>query len=189
MDKKELRCRMIAQRDHMTVQERDVKSRQILEALWEWDAFRKANVILSYCSFRTEVDTTEINRRILKEGKGLFLPKTYPKEREMKFYSVSNLSDLVSGYQGILEPCRGEISFESCDFGRKEGIIMLMPGVACDGEGNRLGYGGGYYDRYLAKYEKRIETTCMLAFDTQYTEMIETELNDIRPKRIISNRR
>ena len=189
MDKKELRSRMILRRDNLTEKEREIKSQLIMEKILDWDAFQKAQKILSYCSFRSEVNTEEINQRILEEGKELYLPKTYPKWHEMKFYRVMDIHDLVCGYQGIPEPREGKALFESDDIGTEEGVVMLMPGVAYDRMGNRLGYGGGYYDRYLAKHEEKIEITCMLAFDVQQAEKIETKSCDIRPRRIITDRR
>ena len=189
MDKKELRRQMILRRDRLTEGEREIKSRRIMEELWDWDAFQKAQIILSYCSFRSEVITEEMNQQILKEGRELFLPKTYPECHEMKFFRVMDLQDLECGYQGIIEPKEGKTLFEPNQTRDEDSVFMLMPGVAYDSWGNRLGYGGGYYDRYLEKYGEKIGTTCMLAFDIQQAEKIETEICDIRPSRIITDRR
>ena len=180
---------MIIRRDGLTETERAEWSEKVMENLWRLEAFRRADMILSYCSFRSEVDTEKINQQILEEGRQLFLPKTYPERREMVFYRIRNRADLECGYQGIMEPKEGEMFLLDQENGFSGGIWMLMPGVAFDAEGNRIGYGGGYYDRYLAKYGKKIDETCMLAFRVQQAEKIETELCDIRPNRIVTDRR
>ncbi len=189
MDKKKLRRQMIDRRDSLTKSDRERRSGQIRERLWQWEAFRRADIILSYASFRSEVDTEKINHRILEEGRQLFLPKTFLERHEMVFYRIRGREDLVRGYQGIPEPVTGEIFVGNAGEQQTGSVIMLMPGVAFDAEGNRLGYGGGYYDRYLADYGDKINDTCMLAFDIQFAERIEVEKCDIRPNRILTDRR
>lgn len=188
MNKKELRRQMILRRDSLSERERMEQSQQVMEKIWCLESVQRADTILSYCSFRSEVSTEKINERILAEGKRLYLPKTYPDKHEMKFYQVMGRADLIRGYQGIMEPKEGEALFEKegSSLGR---IVMLMPGVAYDEKGNRLGYGGGYYDRYLAEFGKELDEVCMLAFDVQQTKQIEVELSDVRPDRIVTGGR
>jgi len=189
MDKRKLRRQMLDKRDSLTKSDRERRSRLIRERLWQWEAFRRADIILSYASFRSEVDTEKINQRILEEGRQLFLPKTFPERHEMVFYRIRGREDLVRGYQGIPEPVTGEIFAGAAREQQTGSVVMLMPGVAFDAGGNRLGYGGGYYDRYLTDYGENLDDTCMLAFDIQFTERIEVEKCDIRPDRILTDRR
>lgn len=143
---------------------------------------------MSYASIRSEVHTERIHEKLLLEGRALYLPKTDPVAHRMEFYPVRNMEELTDGYQGIPEPEGGTPLFwdarEKC-----RNIVMLMPGAAFDTDRNRLGYGGGYYDRYLAQYGECIAYTCMLAYEVQQVKKIETDCYDIRPNRILTERR
>lgn len=141
--------------------------------------YHEAHAVFSYASFGSEVDTWEINRKILKDGKRLYLPKTYPKEMKMIFYPVTDLSELEAGYMGIYEPL--EIGNHEV---KEDRILMLMPGLAFDREKRRLGYGGGFYDRYLAQYPEL--TTIMLAYAKQEMPRIITEDTDRKVMQIIT---
>lgn len=190
MDKKELRRQILAARDRIAEEQRIRWSGEVMEELIKWEPYQEADVILSYASFRSEVSTEAVNQRILSEGKRLYLPKTYPETYRMKFFRVRAMGDLISGYQGIREPKQQGLPFERQGAAyRGQKVLMLMPGTAFDPAGSRLGYGGGYYDRYLAQYGDRITHTCMLAYAVQEVEKIETETTDIRPERILTNRR
>lgn len=181
MEKKELRRQILQVRDGLAEEERQQLSQRVMDRLWQWEPFLQADRILSYASFRSETGTDLLNESILRAGKKLYLPKTYPAIHRMAFYRVEWLEELVCGYQGIREPQEGGQLFE-------EGgqTVMLMPGVAFDEERNRLGYGGGYYDRYLSQYGDGIAYTCMLAFECQRVDKIETEHRDVRPDRIVT---
>ena len=151
--------------------------------LFSLSEYKSADIVLSYASFRSEVITDSINQRIIDDGKELFLPKTYKESGEMIFYEVSSLDSLKSGYMGIREPAPDDsFRFSPSD----NNILIIMPGVAYDDEGNRLGYGGGYYDRFLSSYPDLISHTIMLAFSEQFVELIPTENTDIKPSMIIS---
>lgn len=195
MEKKELRRQMLLVRDRLPKEERFQLSQNVMERLWQWEPFLQADRILSYASFRSEVVTDFLNERILREGKKLYLPKTDPDTHRMVFYPVERMSELVKGYQGIREPQGGKPLFDllgtslNREVKPSGSIVMLMPGVAFDEEGNRIGYGGGYYDRYLSQNGGRIDYTCMLAFECQRVEKIETENCDIRPDRIMTEGR
>lgn len=190
MNKKELRRRTLAVRDQIEENQRMLWSMEVIDGLMQWEIYQEADMILSYASFRSEVDTDILNQRILSQGKMLFLPRTYPETHQMKFFQVKALRDLIFGYQGIREPEEKGRPFEMLgDIHGKQRVLMLMPGTAFDRAGSRIGYGGGYYDRYLAQYGDRIAHTCMLAYAIQEVGKIEAESCDIRPERIITNRR
>lgn len=163
-------------------------SGQIMERLFHEACFGKAKIVLSYASIRSEVETGSLNREVLRRGKQLYLPKTYARSRQMRFFRVEELSDLKEGYQGILEPeetVAAESLFDGDGSYTKEEILMVMPGVAFDQTGCRMGYGGGYYDRYVEKYGGQF--TCLLiAFDEQQRPVIPTEQWDARPAYIVT---
>jgi 5-formyltetrahydrofolate cyclo-ligase len=186
MDKKQLRREQIAMRDGIAPEQRKQWSEEIAEGVFDWKPFRDADTVLSYASFRSEVDTDAVNRRVLDEGKKLYLPKTNPATHQMSFFRVQTMKELVFGYQGIREPSGAGIPFEE-EPEYKQNVIMLMPGVAFDSDLFRLGYGGGYYDRYLAEYGDRIRHTCMLAYDVQKVKQTRPGQYDIRPERIQTN--
>ena len=202
MTKKEMRKKMLTLRDSLSEKERREKSRVIAKRLFTLEEFQKAEVVLSYQSFRSEVETTEMNQKIRESGKSLYLPKTYADRKEMAFYRVYSDADLIPGYQGILEPQEKEPFTEKLVSLKPEKVLMLMPGAAFDDKGNRIGYGGGYYDRYLESHPQLhtlalalsqmggyIGNRFMLAFEMQRVKEVEAEACDIRANRILTDRR
>ena len=110
-----------------------------------------------------------------KAGKEVAVPKVVGKD--MIFYRLTDFSQLEPGYFGIPEPVRGEIV-------KWEDALMVMPGVAFDPENNRVGYGGGFYDRFL---EKHLDITRLaVAFDFQILDLVPTEPTDICPQIIVT---
>ena len=189
MDKDEVRRRALTIRDGLAKEYRAESSRRIVERVLRSEWFQKAKAVFSYASFRSEVETDGLNREVLRQGKQLFLPKTYAGTGQMRFFPVEDLGTLQKGYQGIFEP-EETVAAERQVFGddsmfSKEDVVMIMPGVAFDGNGNRMGYGGGYYDRYLARYGGRI-TPVLAVFEEQEHPEIPVGEWDVRPERIVT---
>lgn len=206
--------RVIRQRrDSLTADEIAQKSRLIFEKLISLDIYKKAENILVYASMGSEVRTDEIIFDALSEGKNVFCPKcTDTKNGIMEFVKITDIGQLVTGYFGIREPvltvdsvifshnCKmlsksefvshNEKMNESCESHLGDEVmdglnLMIMPLVAYDDENNRVGYKGGYYDRYLEKNPGFV--TCALAFRVQKSEkLIPAEAHDIRPQQIIT---
>lgn len=107
-----------------------------------------ADTLLVYVSRDTEVDTKGIIHAAFANGKNVAVPKCEGKGI-MNFYLLSSMDDLLSGYSGILEPdvsrCKMLTEFENS--------ICIVPGLSFDPEGYRIGFGGGYYDRFLKSYK------------------------------------
>lgn len=185
MEKSIQRRRALKRRDSIPEPERRRWSEEITEQVLQSGWYKQAESVLSYVSFRSEVETMDLNRAVIREGKKLFLPKTYPKEKKMIFYPVCSMDSLQSGYQGILEPQETEGAFEK--IANTASVLMIMPGVCFDLLGNRMGYGGGYYDRYLEKFGSRITHTVMLAYQAQEERKIEIGIYDRKPELIIRN--
>ena len=182
MEKKEkdrIRKLAITCRDGLGPDEREALSARIGEILFGLEEYSLHKNILSYASFRSEVITDEIHRRILEDGKRLFLPKTYPKTNRMIFYQVKDLQELKPGTMGIREPIE-----KNAYMG--EDALVLMPGVAFDEAGNRLGYGGGYYDRFLTEYAMLAKHTILLAYNLQKAPEIPVEPTDRKPMTILT---
>ena len=112
-----------------------------------------------------------------KAGKEVAVPKVDGKD--MIFYKLTDFSQLEPGYFGIPEPARGEIV-------EWEDALMIMPGVAFDKNNHRVGYGGGFYDRYLEKHPdlKRIAA----AFEFQILSEVPTEPTDISPEIVVTEK-
>lgn len=181
--KKRIRCEMLAKRNALAEELRKEKSKVITNKLCENQFFQNASLILSYASFRSEVDTWELNQRILDLGKNLYLPRTDVEKQEMFFHRVTDLQQLIPGYQGIMEPISGEI-FGADTFFSKEDIVVIMPGAAYDEKGYRTGYGGGYYDRFLATWKEKV-TSIFVAFEEQGCKELPLEDTDQKPDFVI----
>lgn len=144
-------------------------SNVIFERLVALDEYKKAKHILCYVSYNSEVDTFALMNRILQDGKKLYLPRCIPETREMDICNVKDLSELETGAYGIKEPQGIAVSPDILD-------IAIVPMVAFDREKTRLGYGGGYYDRFLKKTDI---VKVGIAFSKQEAEKLVKEVTDI----------
>jgi 5-formyltetrahydrofolate cyclo-ligase len=147
--KKELRNEILKKRDAITKEAHTEKSNYIAQYVIGHSVFEESNVILLFASFRNEVDTANIFKHAIAAGKKVYYPKVLGKE--MEFYRVESEDDFEEGRWGIREPKiedkRKFIPKQDDD------ICVIMPGAVFDKNGNRIGYGGGYYDKFLKKIE------------------------------------
>lgn len=162
-------------------EEREKAQRKIeekVEVLLKKRAWKK---LFLYDAFKDEVET----ERIFYMAKDLGLKVYFPKitgTREMKFYEVTDLTDMILHPFGMREPAPLDDKEGRAD---KDSLI-LMPGLAFDEEGNRIGYGGGYYDSFLKKSPQAC--SAMIAYEVQKTEKIDTEETDRRVCEVITER-
>ena len=187
--KDEIRKVIRQKRDSLSKDDLVNKSRKIFEKLVASEIYKIADNILIYASMGSEVRTDEIIEDALKQGKTVFCPKCVDtKKGLMEFIKISDISQLIEGYYGIREPVLAENSvvYDNIDTtNNRSDDLMIMPLVAFDDQNNRIGYKGGYYDRYLEK-NPHIKT-CALAFSIQKSETtIPSEAHDIKPQRIIT---
>ncbi|MBO5488561.1 MAG: 5-formyltetrahydrofolate cyclo-ligase [Eubacterium sp.] len=180
MQRNILRKEMLTIRDALSQKDREQFSGKIAERIIHSKEFQEADCLLSYMSFRSEVDTTQIHVAALKNNKKLYLPRTYSKEHRIRFFHVDSLADLESGYMGILEPAETEDEFVPKNMIQKP-TVMIMPGVAFDSEKFRMGYGGGFYDRFLSKCSHSI-MSIMVAYDCQKTVSTLPKEHDQKPQ-------
>ena len=182
--KTEVRARALALRDRIPADERMRCSEKIVKNLTEHVCYREAQALLTYVSFRSEADTVSLIERALADRKAVFAPRVAG--REMDFFRIKTLSDLEEGYHGILEP-QNHIKEVYDPFMGK--AIMCMPGAAFDRAHHRIGYGGGYYDRYLSKLSQHAKDTictAALAYNCQILQEIPWDSHDICPKWIVT---
>ena len=180
MDKKSLRREILNKRANLTVEERKKAELLLCEKLFGHMWFYRAKNVLLFISYESEIDTTEIVKEAFLQLKNVYVPKIVGDQ--MKFYQIHGMADLVAGFKGILEPKEGTEEFQAIPE-REEDTLMIMPGVAFDVFRNRLGYGGGFYDRYLA--DKPYLHTIAIGYKCQITNQIETDETDIKPGQII----
>lgn len=193
ISKEKVRKKAVETRDSIDEESRQQKSEEIAKKILEADWFKEADIVLSYHAFRSEVEVDALNRAVLTQGKKLYLPKTYVKEKQIRFFEITDLSKLKRGYQKIWEPTgeEPEFSFETVKEEQKK-VLMIMPGTAYDVRGYRMGYGGGYYDRYLNAHEaewKMIDfMTVFAAFSEQKMILIPGERCDVKPDVIVTEK-
>ncbi len=173
--KEGFRKEFLQKRDDLSLEEREEKSRVIIRKLQGLEVYRNAASLFTYVNMRSEVITEELILLSLAKGKKVAVPKVG--NGRMDFYEIRGMKDLKRGSFGILEPLPHLPAAEPP-------ALLIMPGIAFDIHRNRIGYGGGYYDRYLA--EKKMENTVALAFGCQLTDSLPSEACDIRPEMIIT---
>lgn len=145
----ELRKEILQRRDALSLEERIEKSHQIAEKVIAQKEFIEADKILLFASYKSEVNTEAIFVKAKALGKEIYYPKVIGKE--MEFFKMESETDLKEGYRGIPEPEENaEKQFRPV---MRDRICVIMPGAVFDAEGNRIGYGGGYYDKYLQQLE------------------------------------
>lgn len=183
ISKQWIRSKYLDIRDQLTTKERQEKSRQIWERLKEEAVFDKAQAVLVYMDYRSEVMTTGLVEELLAEGeKIVYTPRV--SGMDIHFYEIRSMEDLERGYQGIREP-KEDISrlFNKLTVSERN-CLVLVPGTAYDRGRNRLGYGKGFFDRFLEKYPT--VASIALAFDCQIAKRIPAEAHDRKPDMIIT---
>ena len=169
MDKKELRRYIREKKRAMTETEIEEKSRRLGELFLATEAYRKADTIYGYLPYNQEVRTVPMLEQALRDGKRVAVPKCYGDE--MRFIYLTDLTRVEKGYAGIPEPVEdGPVAHDRT-------ALVLMPGLAFDREGHRIGYGGGFYDKYLSAEPGH--PTLALCYDFQMLPELETEEFDI----------
>ena len=148
----------------------------ICEQLLNLDEILRAFCVYCYVSFRREAGTWRFMETLVKQGKCVAVPKVVGKELE--FYAISGKTDLEEGVMGIMEPK------PSCLRVHDPGAPVIVPGIAFDKYGNRIGYGGGYYDRLFEKEPNHPRIA--IAYGFQVFDYIPTEPHDKRVDRIIT---
>lgn len=169
MDKAQLRRSIREQKRAMTEEEILRRSARLAEMFAASEAYRSARTIYGYLPYNQEVRTTAMLQQALKDGKRVAVPKVYGDN--MKFIYLDDLSLVAKGYAGIPEPIAdGPVAGD-------ETALVLMPGLAFDAQGHRIGYGGGFYDKFLAAEPNH--PTLALCYEFQLLPRLETEAHDI----------
>ena len=176
-----LRQAILARRDAADTASRSRHSQTITQKLCALPAYRAAGVVAAYASFGSELDTSAFLARILADGKQLLLPRINRAQRALELRHVIDLdADLVAGVWGIREPA------ERCPILSTTAVgFMLVPGVAFTAAGARLGYGGGFYDRLLASFDRRIARVAA-AFQLQMVDQLPEGPHDERINMVVT---
>ena len=169
MNKQQARAMIREKKRAMTEDEIVSAGAQLGEMLRAHPLYRQAKAIYGYLPYNQEVRTVPILRQAMLDGKRVAVPLVVGKD--MKFLWLSDLSRVKPGYAGIPEPFGDEPEADD------PGALVLMPGLAFDREGHRVGYGGGYYDRFLTREPGH--PTVALCYGFQMVEKLETETFDI----------
>jgi 5-formyltetrahydrofolate cyclo-ligase len=180
--KKIVRKKIQEKRNSLTYHERLIGSSSIAERLMKLDCYRNSKEILAYYPFRSEIDTTIIIRKALNQGKKVILPRVRGKKLEL-YYIKDLIDDLIPGSFGIMEPIASKCKIASY----KNVDMVLVPGVGFDRNFNRLGYGGGFYDKLLEKLPVKIPRIA-LAFTLQIIENIPVMAHDLKVNIIITEK-
>ena len=169
MDKKALRRAIRARKSAMTQAQIEAASADLAAKLFDHPAYRRAKALYGYLSYNQEVRTAAILERAQRDGKRVAVSKVYGDE--MKFLWLDDLAAVAPGAYNIPEPVAdGPVADDPA-------ALVLMPGLAFDRAGHRMGYGGGFYDKYLSAHPGH--PTIALCYGFQVFPRLETEAHDI----------
>ncbi|AAK79064.1 5-formyltetrahydrofolate cyclo-ligase [Clostridium acetobutylicum] len=176
--KKELRKNMVLKRDSLEPDLKSIKDNMIYNKVINSIQYKSANNIFVFVSYKSEVDTHNIIRTAIADGKKVFVPKVISKEKGMEAAEIRGFFDLEKSAYGILEP-------KSSNYIEPESIeLLLVPGLAFDESGGRIGYGGGFYDRYMSLLDKSA-VKVGICYDFQVIDKVIMNINDVPVDKII----
>ncbi len=182
--KNAIRKEVLGKRDRIPHELKGTKDSSIKQRLLTLPEFLSARSVLFYASFRSEVETSGIIRESLSMGKRAILPKVDKGRHGLRLYEIKSLDELVAGFMGISEPFqteKKEIHLDKID-------LVIIPGAGYDYSGNRLGYGGGYYDILLSGRKKNMPIIA-LAYEEQLIDAIPAEKHDVKVDMIVTDLR
>lgn len=160
---------------HKTMQDK------VYDHLFSSDIWKRSDKIAVTLATGREIDTKPIIEKAWEQHKQTAVPKVDPMKRSLHFYSIDSFRDLVEGFAGIMEPAQKEKQ----EWDKNDFDLVIVPGMVFDREGYRIGFGGGYYDRFL---EDCRACTCSLAFDYQLIEHVPREAHDIPVQAVITEK-
>lgn len=184
LDKKTIREDILRKRDSIDPEIRLKKDNMIMDKVLSSPDFEKAKTILYFASFRSEVATLPHIEGALKRGKRIVLPKVDNIERRLILYEILDTKEIKPGFMGIPEP--EAVPERQRDINDVD--LVIMPGVAFDPDGNRLGYGAGYYDKLLAGLKRDIPLIA-IAYEEQIVNALPSEDHDVRVNKIVTDKR
>lgn len=183
MDKASLRKELLAIRDRIPPAVKKIKDREIEERLFLLPEFQTAKTIFFFASFRSEIDTIGMIKRSLEAGITVVLPRV--EGRDLVLYQIKGLHELVPGCWDIPEPSvltdDRKINVNAVD-------AIIIPGAAFDEAGNRIGYGGGFYDRLLAQLHKPVPIIAP-TYEEQVIESVPMDAHDKKVNIIVTDSR
>jgi 5-formyltetrahydrofolate cyclo-ligase len=172
--KSHLRTQMIQRRNQLSAGYREACSREINHRLIIASFFQQAQTILFYMAFQSEVDVSLAMQAAWKQGKRVVLPKVQPDDRTMLCFQIGAEEEYIVGAYGIREPLSSSERQVSPD----EIDLAIVPGVAFDHLGYRLGYGGGYFDRFFA-HTSTAQTRIGIAYPEQVVPSVYPQAHDV----------
>lgn len=183
MDKSEIRKEYLRKRKNLTRDYINSASTQIFTNLTNSELYKNSQHIFIFVSYQNEVDTHQIIKQALKDGKNIYVPVVNRETFTMDVSKIENFEDLRPNYMGILEPSEKNINLVD----PKILDLVLTPGLAFDLNGYRIGYGGGFYDKFYASV-----TTSPVRLGIGYSYMLIPELehddNDQRLELFLSEK-
>ncbi len=176
-----IRKKILAHRKGHKDSGRSGKDFEIRNRLFAVPEFRKANIVLFYVSMKGEVKTEKAISETLRMGKRVLVPFVSLKRGELLISEINDLHDLSPGAFGIPTPKHPkEFPLDKID-------LVIVPGIAFDKKGNRVGYGSGFYDRFLRKLKSDVSFIA-LAYDLQMVPRINPNKTDVRLEKIITEK-
>lgn len=175
MDKQELRRTIRQKKREMTPEQIEAASAQLCQLFLQSREYHQAKTIYAYLPYNQEVRTQAIVLQAWSDGKQVAVPKIYGDE--MRFIYITDLSQVEKGYCNIPEPVL------DTPVAQDETALVLMPGLAFDPQGRRIGYGGGFYDKFLHKEPNHPKVA--LCYDFQMVDELPVEEFDIPVDRVI----
>ncbi|CAI8751972.1 5-formyltetrahydrofolate cyclo-ligase [Brevibacillus sp. IT-7CA2] len=173
-NKKQLRSHILESRKSISAKEREQLSREVCNYLLSHERLADAKAIMAFHPFGDELDILPFLHEAKKRGQDIWLPLTNVAERRLIPYRYTGTHMLKQGVYGIWEP--DPALAEEADVSHLDAI--LVPGVAFDSKGGRMGYGGGYYDRFLATL-KKLPFLVGVGFSIQVVEHVPLESHDV----------
>ena len=174
MNKKDLRRKMLIKRSKLPLDKRNILSKTISGLLYETEYYKKAETIMAFINFGSEINTRYMVEDSINLGKSIVIPITIPETKELKISRLLDYSELEIGFYNILTPKKEFLRFldpSTID-------LILVPGLIFAEDGYRIGYGGGYYDRFLSKIDPSVPKIG-IGFDLQIQDKVPTDKYDI----------
>ena len=166
----------------MTLSQVEEMSAEIQYNIFSLPQYNDCKALFTFINYGKEVVTKNIIKDALKKGKEVAVPYMTGKPHEMVFLEIDGLDNLVENKYGILEPVFNEENIVNSN----ESTFIIVPALVLDNNKNRMGYGGGFYDKYLS--ENKYLCSVGVAYDFQIVEKVPTEENDVPLDIIVTNR-